>query len=54
MELVAEPGGKGGAWTIAVTGQNLSNETWRDPTDRLRYFASAPGRSLDLKVARRF
>lgn len=53
LELVAEPGGAGEDWTIAVTGQNLSDVTWRDPTDRLRYFASAPGRSVDLKVARR-
>jgi len=37
-------------WDLVLTGSNLLNAVWRDPTDRLRYFAPRPGRSVDLKV----
>ncbi len=37
-------------WDFVLTGSNLLDAVWRDPTDRLRYFAARPGRSLDLKV----
>lgn len=37
-------------WDLVVTGSNMLDAVWRDPTDRLRYFAPRPGRSVDLKV----
>jgi hypothetical protein len=37
-------------WDLVLTGSNLLDAVWRDPTDRLRYFAPRPGRSVDLKV----
>ena len=37
-------------WDIVLSGSNLLDAEYRDPTDRLRYFAPRPGRSLDLKI----
>lgn len=37
-------------WDAVLTGNNLLDAVHRDPTDRLRYFAPRPGRSVDLKI----
>ncbi|MBK8803229.1 MAG: TonB-dependent receptor [Fibrobacteres bacterium] len=39
-------------WSISVRGANLANSTWRDPSDRLRYFAPQSGRDLSLVISR--
>lgn len=43
-----------GVWRISVRGTNLANTTWRDPSDRLRYFAPQPGRDVGANVSRQF
>jgi hypothetical protein len=43
-----------GAWKVSVRGTNLANATWRDPSDRLRYFAPQPGLDVGANLSRRF
>lgn len=43
-----------GRWRISVRGANLANTTWRDPSDRLRYFAAQPGIDIGANLSRRF
>jgi hypothetical protein len=43
-----------GRWKFALRGTNLANTTWRDPSDRLRYFAAQPGIDIGANVSRRF
>lgn len=43
-----------GRWKFALRGTNLANTTWRDPSDRLRYFAAQPGIDIGAHVSRRF
>lgn len=40
------------AWRFSLSGRNLTNRTWRDPTDRLRYFAPRPGAAVDARISR--
>lgn len=49
-QAMASLPGKAVRWDFVAKGINLLDAVWRDPTDRLRYFAPRPGRSLDLKV----
>lgn len=44
------PQGERGRWSLVLSGSNLTDRAWKDPTDRLRYFASSPGRSLAMKA----
>lgn len=46
--------GEDGAWSLSLSGRNLTNRSWRDPADRLRYFAPRPGASVEGRVARRW
>jgi iron complex outermembrane recepter protein len=50
MEGVAEFG----PWKVSLRGSNLANAAWRDPSDRLRYFAPQPGIDIGANVALRF
>jgi len=42
-----------GRWKLTLRGTNLANTTWRDPSDRLRYFAPQPGLDMGLTISRR-
>lgn len=37
---------------VVLAGRNLLNRTWRDPADRMRYFAPRPGASIDARLVR--
>lgn len=52
FEANARLGGGAKGWRISLSGRNLTNTTWRDPSDRLRYFAPRPGASVDARIAR--
>jgi iron complex outermembrane receptor protein len=41
-------------WDLVLAGENLLDTRWKDPADRLRYFASRPGRSWKARLALRF
>ena len=43
-----------GPWSLVLRGTNLTDATWRDPSDRLRYFAPQPGIEVDGTAAVRF
>lgn len=43
-----------GRWKVTLRGTNLANTTWRDPSDRLRYFAAQSGIDLGANLSRRF
>lgn len=40
-----------GRWTLSLRGSNLANTTWRDPADRLRYFAPQPGIDIGFNAS---
>ncbi|MEM9327971.1 MAG: hypothetical protein AAGA85_20060, partial [Bacteroidota bacterium] len=41
-------------WNVTVRGDNLLNASYRIYTDRLRYFADAPGRNLSISLGFEF
>ena len=41
-------------WNVTLRGDNLLNATYRIYTDRLRYFADAPGRNISLSLGFEF
>lgn len=43
-----------GRWKVTLRGTNLANTTWRDPSDRLRYFAAQSGMDIGVNLSRRF
>lgn len=45
---------KKGKWKFLFKGNNLLNTSYRSYTDRLRYFAEAPGRNLSFSASFRF
>jgi iron complex outermembrane receptor protein len=41
-----------GSWKVTLRGTNLANTTWRDPSDRLRYFAAQTGIDFGATLSR--
>ncbi|MBK9578985.1 MAG: TonB-dependent receptor [Fibrobacteres bacterium] len=51
--LGMEASGTWNLWNLSMSGANLANATWRDPSDRLRYFAAQSGIDFRLALSRK-